>query len=119
MVIEMAIKLKWRRKDIMAKHRISQKYPAGQVLDENALIKAIAESDQKVRKKKQLTKQMILSALGDGRKVRFEGAVIIMSENENKRTVKVQWQGGRMEAIFSCWKENGKWIGKRVGLLEV
>ena len=114
----MAIKQKWRIKDIKAKHRISQKYPTGQILDEDALIKAIAEADQKVRKKKQLTKQMILSALEDARKVRFEGAAIITNEGADKKTVRIQWQGGRMEAIFSCCKEDGKWLGKRIGLLE-
>jgi len=114
----MAIKLKWRRKDIREKHRISQKYTAGQILNEDALIKAMAEADQEVRKKKQLTKQRILSALEDVRNVRFEGAMVIISKGENKRIVKVQWQNGMVEAMFLCWKDDGMWTGKRVGLLE-
>jgi predicted homoserine dehydrogenase-like protein len=113
----MSIKRKWRLKDIKEKHIISRKYPVGDLLDEDTLTKAIAEADQKVRKKKQLTKQMILTSLEDGRKVRFEGAIIINNEGEDKRMVRVQWQNGRMEAMFHCWKENGKWFGKRVGLL--
>lgn len=109
-------KMKSRIKDIRAKHRIAEKYPSERVLDEGTLLKAIAEADQKVRKKKQLTSQMLLTALEDGRHVRFEGAVCIINEGNDRRLVKVGWGTGKVEAMFSCWKENGVWYGKRVGL---
>lgn len=108
--------LKSLEKDIRAKHSIGSKYESGKLLDEDTLVKALAEADQKVRKKKQLTKAMIINALEYGTPVRFLGSIRIQSEGDDKRLVKVMWKEGRLEAVFSCWKENGVWFGKRVDL---